>query len=640
MIDSTFDVGRSTAARAETQLQISESDVRQKASRAASGWQALRRPRDPESWKSDWARTRAMVVQLLADLEHGISGRPVLESSQRNRVTEAGVWPKENPGLLRGAVAEISGSERELNRVPWVRSGAREHPRVVAISRGLLGALHDHWSEPGFTAYVEEFQKRQPLALHELFLFPPALKQAILERLTPAANALIRGDATDEQIGRVARLMHSLQALSITGWRDLLEPLMMIDLVLRRDLVYGRMDYASREMYRRAVAKIAQYSELSEVDIALAAADLAERAKAEPIVHERIHARRTHVGYYLIDEGREALYARIGYRAPRIDRIRGLIRDHADGFFIGSILVVLIVLIGIVLIPGLADDYPLVGLGLAFLFTLIPASQGAVELVNHLVTALFNAVSLPKLDYSDGIPPEATTLVAVPALLLNEKQTRKLVNDIEVRYLGNRDDHLHFALLTDLPDSTVEPREPDTHPLVELATQLIGALNDKYPDSGSFLLLHRQRIFNPKQGVWMGWERKRGKLLDLNKLLRGHNDGFPVRVGDLSVLPKVKYVLTLDSDTQLAPGAAALLIGTICHPLNRAVIDPVRRIVRVGYGILQPRVGVSVQSASRSRLASMYLAKASLQAKVSTKWMYCAKCSIVAFRAIICLATI
>src|ERR1700746_1812168 len=173
MIDSTFDAGRSTAAPAETQLQISESDVRQRASRAASTWQALRRPRDPESWKSDWARTQGMVVQLLTGLEEGISGQPKLETSQK--VTEAGVWLKENPGLLRGALAEISGSERELNRLPCVRAGAREHPRVVAISRDLVGALHDHWSEPGLSAYVEEFQKRQPLALHELFLFPPAL---------------------------------------------------------------------------------------------------------------------------------------------------------------------------------------------------------------------------------------------------------------------------------------------------------------------------------------------------------------------------------------------------------------------------------------------------------------------------------
>jgi cyclic beta-1,2-glucan synthetase len=609
MINSTFDVGTAAATtekEPEAQFQVDEIDVRQKASKAANTYQALRPPQNIESWKSEWARTQSMIVQLLSDLEQGAAGQPARGSSERDKVSTASLWLKENPGLLRGAMLEISGSERELNRIPCVRTGAREHPRVIVLARNLLKALRDQWSEPGFRAYIEEFQKQQPLALRELFAFPPALKQAILEKLLPAANALIQGKATDEQIARIPCLMRSLQALSITGWRDLLEPLIVIDQILRRDPVYGRMDYASREGYRRAVAEIAERSELSEADISAAAVDLAAKAKAEPINQDRARTRRVHVGYYLIDEGREALLARIGYSPSWIDRTRSLVKGRADGFYIGGILAVSIVLIGIILIPGFARDYSLLGVGLAFLFTLIPASQGAVELVNHLVTALFNAVPLPKLDYSDGLPPEATTLVAVPALLLNEKQTRKLVNDIEVRYLGNRDNNLHFALLTDLPDSVEEPRESDAHPLVELAAQLILDLNRKYPDFGSFLLLHRHRIFNPKQGVWMGWERKRGKLLDLNNLLRGHNDSFPVRVGDLSILAKVKYVLTLDSDTQLPLGAAAKLVGTICHPLNRAIIDPVRRIVRAGYGILQPRVGVSVQSASRSRLAGLY----------------------------------
>ena len=609
MTNSTFDVGPAVARtekEPEAQFQINEIAVRQKASKAANTYQALRQPQNSEPWKSEWARTQAMIVQLLNDLGQGAAGQPARENSETDKVSMAGLWLKENPGLLRGAVLEISGSERELNRVPCVRTGSREHPRVLALARNLLGALHDQWSEPGFRAYIEEFQKLQPLALRELFAFPPALKQAILEKLVPAANALIQGKATDEQIARIPCLMRSLQALSITGWRDLLEPLMVIDQILRRDPVYGRMDYASRDGYRRAVAKIAQRSELSEANISAAAVDLAAKAKAEPITQDRTHARKAHVGYYLIDEGRAALFARVGYSPSCIDRVRSLLKRHADGFFIGSISAASIVLIGIILIPGLSGDYPLLGLGLAFLFTLIPASQGAVELVNHLVTALFNAVPLPKLDYSDGLPLEATTLVAVPALLLNEKQTRKLVNDIEVRYLGNRDNNLHFALLTDLPDSVEEPRESDAHPLVGLATQLILDLNRKYPDFGSFLLLHRHRIFNPKQGVWMGWERKRGKLIDLNKLLRGQDEKFPVRVGDLSILSKVKYVLTLDSDTQLPHGAAAELVGTICHPLNRAIIDPGRRIVRAGYGILQPRVGVSVQSASRSRLAGLY----------------------------------
>jgi cyclic beta-1,2-glucan synthetase len=163
-------------------------------------------------------------------------------------------------------------------------------------------------------------------------------------------------------------------------------------------------------------------------------------------------------------------------------------------------------------------------------------------------------------------------------------------------------------LLTDLPDSITRPQANDNNPLVDLAVTLIEGLNAKYSarDAGSFMLLHRHRIFNARQGVWMGWERKRGKLLDLNKLLEGAYDSFPVKAGDIQKLLQVRYVITLDSDTQLPRGSAHGLIGAMAHPLNRAIIDPDKRIVTEGYGILQPRVGVSVSSASRSRLAAIY----------------------------------
>src|SRR2546427_5839218 len=123
---------------------------------------------------------------------------------------------------------------------------------------------------------------------------------------------------------------------------------------------------------------------------------------------------------------------------------------------------------------------------------------------------------------------------------------------------------------------------------------------------GGFFLFHRYRVYNPRERAWMGWERKRGKLLDLNKLLRGQYDSFPIKEGDLSVLPTVRYVITLDSDTELPRGAAHRMVGTLAHPLNQAIIDPVKNIVVAGYGILQPRVGVSVQSTANSRLAAIY----------------------------------
>jgi hypothetical protein len=239
---------------------------------------------------------------------------------------------------------------------------------------------------------------------------------------------------------------------------------------------------------------------------------------------------------------------------------------------------------------------------------ILPAMQCAVDLVNNIITSLFDPTPLPKLDFSKGIPRDCTTLVVVPTLLLNEKQVRELVTEVEVRFLANRDPHLHFVLLTDLPDSASKPHVDDSNPLVDLAIRLINDLNAKYasPRHGGFLFLHRHRVFNVRQGVWMGWERKRGKLLDLNKLLVGEYDAFPIKAGRLDVLSQVRYILTLDSDTQLPGGSAAAMVGAMAHPLNQAVIDPKLRIVVEGYGILQPRIGVSVSSASRSRLAAIY----------------------------------
>jgi hypothetical protein len=231
-----------------------------------------------------------------------------------------------------------------------------------------------------------------------------------------------------------------------------------------------------------------------------------------------------------------------------------------------------------------------------------------VELVNNSISAIFDPAPLPKLDFSEQIPDDCTTLVVVPTLLLNEKQVREMVTEMEVRYLANRDPNLHFALLTDLPDSVSKPHPNDSNPLADLAIHLINDLNVRYgaAGGGAFLLLHRHRIFNVRQGVWMGWERKRGKLLDLNKLLVGEYDAFPIKAGRLDALRSVRYILTLDSDTQLPRGTAARMIGALAHPLNQAIIDPTLRIVVEGYGILQPRIGVSVSSASRTRLASLY----------------------------------
>src|SRR5581483_9357734 len=258
----------------------------------------------------------------------------------------------------------------------------------------------------------------------------------------------------------------------------------------------------------------------------------------------RLATRRAHVGYYLIDEGTPTLQRESGFRPTLRQRIASVLRRHPNLYYLSgiaaitsaAILAVLLLVVGRSIGPG--------SLLLALCVLLLPCSQMAVELMNYLTTLLLPAQILPKLDFSEGIPNDCATLVAVPALLLNEKQVRQLVEHLEIRYLGNRDRNLHFALLTDLPDSNELASEED--PRVDLCADLISKLNEKYAyqDRGSFFLLHRHRIYNARERKWMGWERKRGKLMDLARLLRKEYDSFPVKTGDLSLLPRVRFVIT------------------------------------------------------------------------------------------------
>src|SRR5690606_5742329 len=207
-----------------------------------------------------------------------------------------------------------------------------------------------------------------------------------------------------------------------------------------------------------------------------------------------------------------------------------------------------------------------------------------------------------------GVPAEFRTAVVIPTLFESVAAVREALEHLEVQYLANREAHLHFALLSDFTDAATETVAGDDA-IVAAAVDGIRDLNARYAPGtdDAFYLLHRPRRWNPQQGVWMGWERKRGKLAEFNRFVRGGAPGaFPVVVGDVTLLQQVRYVITLDADTVLPPAAAPLLVGALAHPLNRAVYDPERgRVVR-GFGILQPRVGVSLPSAHRSRFAAIH----------------------------------
>jgi len=486
-------------------------------------------------------------------------------------------------------------------------------PRVLAIAQGFLDEVGTTFSKSEFTEFCRAFEQTTPLQFHEIGSLLPALKFVLIERIAILGSYYLR-DIKHPPSESVIPLIKSFQHVAQASWKDDLESLIPFDEVLLQDPAgaYELMDFDSRNSYRERVSQIARRSDLTEVEVAKEALKLARKAQKRGSDDPRIAQRESHIGYYLVAEGATTLGYKVGYHPDFSERFRANLRAHPDEFLlVGVALLTFLIVTGILWL--LTPPYtPLPTVLLSMLILLLPSSQAAVQLMNYLTTNLLRPTSLPKLDFSEAVPSDCTTLVAIPTLLLSEKQVRHLVEELEVRYLGNHDPNIHFAIVSDLPDSPYPAPEDDE--LVELCSKLIIDLNQRYSakHSGTFLHLHRHRVYNPREKGWMGWERKRGKLLDLNQLLRGYFDSFPVKIGDLSILRKVRFVITLDSDTELPRGSAHRMIGALAHPLNQAIIDRDKNVVVAGYGILQPRVDISVQCTTRSRLANIFAGETGL----------------------------
>jgi cyclic beta-1,2-glucan synthetase len=519
---------------------------------------------------------------------------------------------------LRSVPVELSTRKTMVH----VRKGnGKVVPRILAFAEGFWDQHANRFERVEFEAFCMVFQEVAVLDLAEVLSLVPALKLVLLERIAARGRAALADFADDDSDSdlRVSNLQNgdphgldtcirSLRDVAQTSWSEVLEPLILFDGVLKRDPAgaYARMDIESRAAYREKLSKIAKRSDMTEMEVANEVLGLAQRAESRTYQDPRTRRRESHVGYYLVSEGTEQLHERVGFKPDPIQTLRAWLLRHPDEFFLPGIVVLTFAIITIVLLSLTSTAYSPVLLLFSMLVLLLPSSQAAIQVMNFLVTTLLPAEILPKLDFSEGISNDCVSMVAVPTLLLSEQQVRGLVENLEVRYLGNHDPNMHFALVSDLPDS--DHLADEKHHLIDLASSLIQQLNEQYgpQKAGSFFLFHRHRVYNPREKGWMGWERKRGKLLDLNKLLRAEYDSFPVKVGDLSILPQVRFVITLDSDTELPRGSAHRMVATLAHPLNEAIIDPEKNIVVAGYGILQPRVGVSVQSTGRSRLAAIY----------------------------------
>ena len=423
---------------------------------------------------------------------------------------------------------------------------------------------------------------------------------------------LAEGQAQAADQVSIGNSISSLRFLAVHDWRDFVASHSIVEQTLVNDPadVYSRADFATRNRYRTCVEAIARRISRPEEEVAQRAIALARNAAttANP------PPRESHVGYWLIDAGRDHLLQELGCRFAGVAAwfapwtwCTAAVQRSA----LGLLLMATVALTAVGMMAFLAGAGPAGHAGLLAVPLVLVALHLAVGLVTWAATLIVRPHALPRLDFKGGIPPEHRTLVAVPAMLTDPGTVDRLIEDLEIRFLANRDPYLHFALVSDLTDAAAETLPAD-EPLIQQAMAGIDSLNRRYPSEhhGHFLLLHRSRAWNSRDGVWMGRERKRGKLADVNAVIRGAAltgpDGrFSHVTGDVRFLTQVRYVITLDTDTDLPRDAARDMVGAMAHILNRPTLHPTLPRIVEGHGILQPRVAVRLPSAQRSRFSRM-----------------------------------
>ena len=460
---------------------------------------------------------------------------------------------------------------------------------------------------PISSSFVAEFCQRLSRQSPVLHLARSWLEQRLVEQGL-SIEQLVRLESQNQAADQVSvsHSIASLRFLSAMDWKEFVETLSLVEETLRSDPgdVYSGMDFSTRDRYRHSVEAISRHSQISEAEVAQKAVQLA----ADGARQKGREDRTAHVGFYLIDKGQSMLGRMANVRWQWRTIIERSIHRFPLTFYAGGIGV--LTLLATFWFMWQAQALEVQGWKLIFftLVFLLCGSQLAVALMNWLSTLLVKPRLLPRLDYSSGIASDCRTMVVVPTMLTSLAGVDRLIETLEIHHLSNRDPHLHFALLTDFRDAPEEIL-PGDQVLLQRARAGVEMLNRRYLSDGQdlFFLFHRPRRWNAGEGLWMGYERKRGKLAEFNALLRGGSrECFSEIVGETAILPAIKYVISLDTDTQLPRDAARQLVGTMAHRLNRPEFDPVRGIVNEGYGILQPRVGVSLPSAGRSWFVRLF----------------------------------
>jgi cyclic beta-1,2-glucan synthetase len=404
----------------------------------------------------------------------------------------------------------------------------------------------------------------------------------------------------------IGNIISSMRLISNIDWHDFFEAVSTIDPLLNMDPAgaYPRMSRSTRDSYRKHIERISKHCDFTEIEVTKQLIKLSQEMDSS-LPQD---GRKKHVGFYLLDDGVFELEKSLGYRSPLFEKmVRFVDADPAFAYF-GLLFLLLTLFLSIILnlfkVPG---NNLLLTLALIAL-TIIPLCDFSLGILNYFITLVRLPKRLPRMDTEKGIREQDASMVVVPCLLSNPHIIHELVNNLEVQFLGNQDEHIYYAILGDLNDADTEVTLDDKDYLA-LAHQLINNLNRRYQGSGHprFYLFNRARLYNPCEKKWICWERKRGKIMEFNNLLRGSTTTtFLNQNIDYDFLKTIEYVITLDADTQLPLQNARRLIGTITHPLNLPVYGPEKNRIIAGYGILQPRISVSIVSAAKTRFSKIF----------------------------------
>ncbi|MEQ8859175.1 MAG: glucoamylase family protein [Pseudomonadales bacterium] len=547
------------------------------------------------------------TITLDADFKAIAAALAELDSVEIDKL--AGIeWVLDNDYVIQQAIALVKDNTPDdgYRELPVLASAPHSRQlRALVLADELLNVcgtpLDTGWAKHFLTVY----QQIEELTLGELWALPNLLRIIVLNRLANTLRTMLEartnpGSPLPDCSATISGHVINLRTLAAEAWGPFVESLSLVHAILRRDpaAAYPAMDADTRNRYRNQVEATARRTGRSEADVARRTVALAEEQYGEG---DSTLRREAHVGFYLLDKGRNALVEDLNRRQLWRWAMPSWFRSHMPWWYLGGIAAVSAALLWPVMSYLLGSASLPVAIGSAPVALVLTVTV-AVSLINWLAGITARPRVLPKMDYSAGIPAEFPTAVVVPALLVDEPEIARLLRRLEINYLGNRDPALRFALLTDYVDANAPECAEDALRL-RLAIEGIDALNQRYgtEDLRPFFLFHRPRQWNPAEKCYMGWERKRGKLMEFNRLLLGDREQCAaLQVGQIEHLAQVRFVITLDADTQLVAGAARAMVGTLAHPLNQPALDAVSGRVATGYSMIQPRLAVDPQVVGKS----------------------------------------